>query len=173
VGLARHRLTEANKEIYDIPDHDFKPSLELKFFDAERLLDSPPRTLSLGERMKCELIAAILHKPKVLFLDEPTIGLDIVMQRQVREFIKSFNKKYDSTIMLTRHYLEDVKELCARVLIIHSGVLVYDGPLADLARKGVDFAAQVVFTPDQSTRNRKYDRSSQTLRHSQSLKAVP
>ena len=138
-----------NKEIYDIPDHDFKTIIgELtSLFDAERLLDSPPRTLSLGERMKCELIAAILHKPKVLFLDEPTIGLDIVMQRQVREFIKSFNKKYDSTIMLTSHYMEDVKELCARVLIIQSGVLVYDGPLADLAKKGVDFKLlTVVFT---------------------------
>ncbi|MFO0704269.1 MAG: ATP-binding cassette domain-containing protein [Patescibacteria group bacterium] len=130
-----------NKEIYEISDREFKKILDelTDIFHAGKLLDQPARTLSLGERMKCELIASILHKPKILFLDEPTIGLDIVMQRQVRQFVKDFNTKYESTIILTSHYMDDVKELCKRVLIINSGELVYDGALADITKSIADF----------------------------------
>lgn len=139
-----------NKEIYEISDREFSKTVhELgEMFDATKLLDEPPRNLSLGERMKCELIASILHKPKVLFLDEPTIGLDIVMQRHVREFIKEFNKKYESTIILTSHYMEDVKELCKRVLIINSGEIVYDGALADLTKTIADHKLLTVMFTD-------------------------
>lgn len=138
-----------NKEIYEISDTEFKKTVsELgEMFDATRLLSEPPRNLSLGERMKCELIAAILHKPKILFLDEPTIGLDIVMQRHVRDFIKEFNRKYNSTIILTSHYMEDVKELCKRILIINHGEIVYDGALANLTKAITDYKLlTVMFT---------------------------
>lgn len=130
-----------NKEIFEVTDNDFQKTLQElgSMFDATKLYDEPPRTLSLGERMKCELIASILHKPKVLFLDEPTIGLDIVMQRQVRDFIKEFNSRYKSTIILTSHYMEDVKELCRRVIIINTGEIVYDGALVDLTKSVGDF----------------------------------
>ncbi len=140
-----------NKEIYDIKESEFTKTInELgEMFDAKKLYDDPPRTLSLGERMKCELIASILHKPKVLFLDEPTIGLDIVMQRQVRDFIKEFNNRYKSTIILTSHYMEDVKELCKRIIIINSGEIVYDGALSDLTKSVGDYKLlTVMFTED-------------------------
>jgi ABC-2 type transport system ATP-binding protein len=85
--------------------------------------------------MKCELIAALLHTPKVLFLDEPTIGLDVVMQKKLRDFVKSYNEQFNATIILTSHYMDDVKELCKRVIIIDHGALLFDGPLDDIVKK--------------------------------------
>ena len=97
------------------------------------LVKKPARTLSLGERMKCELAAALVHRPRVLFLDEPTIGLDVSMQATVRGFVERYNERYGATILLTSHYMEDVQRLCPRVIVIDKGKLVYDGAL-DAAR---------------------------------------
>lgn len=126
-----------NKEIYGIPDKKFKDTLsELStLLDVEDILKVQVRKLSLGQRMKCELIAAILHSPRVLFLDEPTIGLDVVMQKNLRDFIREFNRRYNSTVILTSHYMEDVKQLCKRVIIIDHGRLLFDGKLSDIIKK--------------------------------------
>jgi ABC-2 type transport system ATP-binding protein len=95
----------------------------------------PARTLSLGERMKCELAAALVHRPRVLFLDEPTIGLDVSMQAVVRDFVQRYNERYGATLILTSHYMEDVQRLCPRVIVIDRGKLVYDGPLEELVAR--------------------------------------
>lgn len=91
--------------------------------------------MSLGQRMKMELIAALIHSPKILFLDEPTIGLDVVMQKKMRDFIKEYNHRFKSTIILTSHYMDDVKELCERVIIIDKGKLLFDGSLDEIIKK--------------------------------------
>ena len=96
------------------------------------VLETPVRKLSLGQRMKCELIAALLHTPKILFLDEPTIGLDVVMQQVLLDFIAQYNREFGATILLTSHYMDDVKSLCKRVLVIDHGVIIYDGKLEKL-----------------------------------------
>lgn len=126
-----------NKEIYDVSNHKFNAIIsELsKILDVENLLKVPVKRLSLGERMKCELIAALIHSPKVLFLDEPTIGLDVVMQKNLREFIKEYNKQYKATIILTSHYMGDVEDLCKRVLVINRGKIIFDGKLSDLIKR--------------------------------------
>jgi ABC-2 type transport system ATP-binding protein len=123
-----------NKEIYEVSDADFKENLDelVELLDIKDILDVQVRKLSLGQRMKCELVAALLHKPKVLFLDEPTIGLDVVAQKNIRDFIKDYNRKHKTTILLTSHYMEDVKELCERVIIVEEGRIMYDGSLAKL-----------------------------------------
>lgn len=93
------------------------------------------RKLSLGQRMKMELIAALIHQPKVLFLDEPTIGLDVIMQEKLRDFIREYNRRHSATILLTSHYMEDVKELCKRVIVIDHGNIIYDGLLENIVKK--------------------------------------
>ena len=103
--------------------------------NSSELIGKPTRQLSLGERMKCELAAALLHGPKVLFLDEPTIGLDVTMQAAVRGFIKSYNERHNATVILTSHYMDDVAALCPRVIVIDHGKLTYDGSLEALVRK--------------------------------------
>ncbi|MGH2486270.1 MAG: AAA family ATPase, partial [Ktedonobacterales bacterium] len=103
-----------------------------ELLDLGALVRRPVRTLSLGERMKCELAAALVHGPKVLFLDEPTIGLDVSMQAKVRDFVRRYNERYGATLMLTSHYMEDVAQLCPRVIVIDKGKLVYDGALETL-----------------------------------------
>jgi ABC-2 type transport system ATP-binding protein len=125
------------KEIYRVDDATFAARLaELsELLDLGELLRVPVRKLSLGERMKCELAVSLLHQPRVLFLDEPTIGLDVVMQKRVREFIRAYNRRHAATILLTSHYMDDVKELCERVLMINRGKLVYDGPLDEIVRR--------------------------------------
>lgn len=129
-----------NKEIYEVPDAQFKESVgELaELLEIKEVLDVQVRKLSLGQRMKCELIAALLHRPKVLFLDEPTIGLDVVSQQKMREFIKTYNADKKTTILLTSHYMEDVEALCKRVVIIDHGEIRYDGALAALMDTYVD-----------------------------------
>lgn len=126
-----------NKEIYELSDSHFNRALDdlADLLDAREILKTPTKKLSLGQRMKCELIAALLHTPKVLFLDEPTIGLDVVVQKKLREFIKVYNQKYNSTIILTSHYMKDVEALAQRVIIINSGKILYDGKLANLVKK--------------------------------------
>jgi ABC-2 type transport system ATP-binding protein len=124
------------KEIYQIPDARYKRNIE---FLAETLmikdqLKTQVRKLSLGERMKVEIMAALLHDPKVIFLDEPTIGLDISAQKAVRQFLKDYQKEFKPIIILTSHYMEDIKELCSRIVIIKQGEFVYDGALANIQR---------------------------------------
>ncbi|PWU22572.1 ABC transporter [Candidatus Cerribacteria bacterium 'Amazon FNV 2010 28 9'] len=123
-----------NKEIYEIDAKQFKITLDelIELLDVSDILHTQVRKLSLGQRMKMELIAALLHQPKVLFLDEPTIGLDVVMQQKMRSFVKEYNRKYNATIILTSHYMDDVKELCKRIIIIDHGSVLYDGLLSDI-----------------------------------------
>src|SRR3989344_5437155 len=123
-----------NKEIYEVPEDQFKKTLDklIELLDVKDILKIQVRKLSLGQRMKCELIAALLHNPKVLFLDEPTIGLDVVMQKVMRDFVKQYNRQFKSTIILTSHYMGDVKELCERVIIIDKGKILFDGKLQNV-----------------------------------------
>lgn len=129
-----------NREIYEIPKNEYQMNLDelVKLLEVEDILKVQVRKLSLGQRMKCELIAALLHSPKVLFLDEPTIGLDVVSQKKMRDFIREYNKRRQSTIILTSHYMGDVKELCKRVLIIDKGKLIFDGQLSEITEKFAD-----------------------------------
>lgn len=125
------------KEIYQIPDTEYKKRLaELSdVLDVARLLRTQVRRLSLGERMKMELIAALIHQPKVIYLDEPTIGLDITAQRSVREFLKDYQRRHRPMMLLTSHYMQDIETLCERVIVIREGRFVYDGPLNDLLKR--------------------------------------
>ncbi len=129
-----------NKEIYEIEDSQFNKNLEelVNLLEVEEILNTQTRKLSLGQRMKCELIASLLHQPKVLFLDEPTIGLDVVMQKKIREFVKVYNKRHQATIILTSHYMGDVQELADRVIIIDKGKIVFDGKLDEIINKYAD-----------------------------------
>ena len=128
-----------NKAIYEIPDQQYKQTIEYlsELLEVKDILDIQVRKLSLGQRMKCELITALLHNPKVLFLDEPTIGLDVVSQQKIREFIRQHNQEQKTTILLTSHYMEDIEQLCSRVIIIDQGRIIYDGQLASLVDKYV------------------------------------
>ena len=126
-----------NRAIYDIPhaqaDETVRTLTEL--LEIGDLINKPTRQLSLGERMKCELVAALLHRPRVLFLDEPTIGLDVSMQAKMREFIRSYNERFGAAVLLTSHYMDDVVALCPRVVVIDRGHLIYDGDLRELVRR--------------------------------------
>lgn len=119
------------KEIYEIEDNDYQNILEelTELLDVKHILNVPLRNLSLGERMKMEIIGSLLHYPKILFLDEPTIGLDVSSRRRIREFLKHINKEKKVTVILTSHYLEDIEELCNRIIAIQKGKIVYDGSL--------------------------------------------
>ncbi len=130
-----------NQAIYRIPDDEYKATYkELdELLELEPLMKKPVRNLSLGERMKCEIAAGLLHRPKVLFLDEPTIGLDITGQVRIREFLNEYNKRTGATILLTSHYMADVTALCERIIIIHHGQLKYDGGINDLSKKIAPF----------------------------------
>ncbi|MGB8698165.1 MAG: ATP-binding cassette domain-containing protein [Thermosynechococcaceae cyanobacterium] len=123
-----------NAAVYGISDRDFKRRLQelTDLLSLEDKLSQPVRKLSLGERMKAELLAALLHQPQVLFLDEPTLGLDVNAQASVREFLQAYNRRFDATILLTSHYMADITALCDRVLVIHQGQLIYDGALDGL-----------------------------------------
>lgn len=122
---------ELNKSIYELSDSEYKKTLGelVELFGVEKFLKVQVRRLSLGERMKMEMIAALLHRPRVIFLDEPTIGLDFIAQNNIREFLKDYNRKYGATMLLTSHYLKDIEELCRRTMVISHGSLVYDGTL--------------------------------------------
>ena len=126
-----------NKEIYSINDLSYKQNLGelVELLEVEEMIKVPVRKLSLGERMKMELIAALIHAPEVLFLDEPTIGLDVVMQKKMRDFVGAYNRLHRSTILLTSHYMEDVRQLARRVIIIDHGKIMYDGKLDHLVKR--------------------------------------
>jgi ABC-2 type transport system ATP-binding protein len=126
-----------NRALYDIPKAEAEQTLKelVDLLEIGPLMTKPTRQLSLGERMKCELAAALLHRPKVLFLDEPTIGLDVAMQARMRQFIRDYNERHGATVVLTSHYMEDVAALCPRIVVIDKGHLVYDGDLRGLARR--------------------------------------
>jgi ABC-2 type transport system ATP-binding protein len=141
---------ELNRVIYRIPMEDYRRTVaELtELLDLGPLLHKPVRNLSLGERMKCEIAAALLHRPSVVFLDEPTIGLDVTMQRRIRSFIAEYNRRFGATVLLTSHYMADVEALCRRVVIIHHGKLLFDGELATLVQKFTEHKTIIVQTKD-------------------------
>ncbi len=126
---------ELNRAIYRIPRERFAPTRDelVELLDIGDLVRKPVRQLSLGERMKAEIVGALLHQPQVLFLDEPTIGLDVTMQKRIRAFVADYNERYGATVLLTSHYMADVEALCKRVVVIHHGRILYDGPLTGLA----------------------------------------
>ncbi len=126
-----------HKEIYEIPEAQYKKTLSelVELLDVAEILKVQVKKLSLGQRMKMELIAALIHTPKLLFLDEPTIGLDVVMQKTLREFVANYNKTKNATIILTSHYMLDVKELAKRVIIIDHGRILFDGQLSEVIKK--------------------------------------
>jgi ABC-2 type transport system ATP-binding protein len=128
---------ELNRVIYRIPPEEYRQTLaELtELLDLDPLLNKPVRNLSLGERMKCEIAGALLHRPQVLFLDEPTIGLDVTAQRRIRRFVSEYNRRHSATILLTSHYMADVEALCDRVIVIHHGRILFDGLLSDLVKR--------------------------------------
>ncbi len=124
-----------NRAIYEVPQADFDAKVEelSELLDLKKLLHVPVRKLSLGERMKCEIAASLLHAPQVLFLDEPTIGLDVVSQVRIREFLRDYNARTGITVMLSSHYMADIEALCKRVIVIGEGRVVYDGGLRELS----------------------------------------
>lgn len=125
---------ELNRVIYRIAPEEYRQTLDelVELLELGELIRKPVRNLSLGERMKCEVAAALLHRPQILFLDEPTLGLDVTMQRRLRTFIGEYNRRYGATVLLTSHYMADVEALCKRVVVIHHGSLLFDGELAAL-----------------------------------------
>ena len=128
---------ELNRAIYDVPRDRFQRTVSelAELLELGNLVDTPTRQLSLGERMKCEIVAALVHRPQVLFLDEPTIGLDVSMQTTMRRFIREYNERYGATVLLTSHYMDDVAALCPRVIVIDHGKLTYDGGLEQLTHR--------------------------------------
>ncbi|MBA3502931.1 MAG: ATP-binding cassette domain-containing protein, partial [Deltaproteobacteria bacterium] len=136
-----------NRAVFDVPTAEFEKTLaELtELLDLGPLIDKPTRQLSLGERMKCELAAALLHRPTTLFLDEPTIGLDVAMQLAIRYFVRSYIQRHEATVILTSHYMDDVVALCPRIIVIDRGKLIHDGDMRALI-KAMDPDKRVSFT---------------------------
>ncbi|MBA3799351.1 MAG: ATP-binding cassette domain-containing protein [Geodermatophilaceae bacterium] len=128
---------EMNRAIYRIPDADFRRTRDeiVELLEIGDLVRKPVRTLSLGERMKAEIAASLLHRPQVLYLDEPTIGLDVTMQKRIRRFLAEYNQRYGATVLLTSHYMADVQALCKRVIVIDHGEILYDGALRALSTR--------------------------------------
>jgi ABC-2 type transport system ATP-binding protein len=145
---------ELNRAIYRLDPDAYQQTLRelVALLELGDLLHKPVRNLSLGERMKCEVAAALLHRPQVVFLDEPTIGLDVTMQRRIRTFIAEYRKRSGATVMLTSHYMADVEALCRRVIVIHHGRLLYDGELSSLVKRFTrhkTIVVQLADCPDQ------------------------
>src|SRR5690242_12168894 len=140
-----------NRAVFDVPKDQFEQTLKelTDLLELGPLLEKPTRQLSLGERMKCELAAALLHRPTTLFLDEPTIGLDVAMQVAIRDFVRSYNQRHDATVLLTSHYMDDVVALCPRIIVIDQGKLIHDGDLRQLI-KTMDPDKRVSFTTTQA-----------------------
>jgi ABC-2 type transport system ATP-binding protein len=128
---------ELYRAVYGLPEAEFRRTRDefIELLELKDLVRKPVRNLSLGERMKMEIVGALLHRPRVLFLDEPTIGLDVTMQKRIRAFIAGYNQRYGATVLLTSHYMADVEALCKRVIVIHHGRLLYDGGLAGLVER--------------------------------------
>ncbi|MEX2143209.1 MAG: ATP-binding cassette domain-containing protein, partial [Anaerolineales bacterium] len=138
------------RAIYGIPQEQYKKAREemIEVMQLGDLVKKPVRNLSLGERMKAEMVGALLHQPQVLFLDEPTIGVDVTMQRRIRTFIQEYNRERKATVLLTSHYMADVQALCKRVIIIHHGRILYDGQLSGLVDRFSAMKTLVVTTSD-------------------------
>jgi ABC-2 type transport system ATP-binding protein len=136
-----------NRAVFDVPKDQFDKTLKelTDLLDLGDLIKKPARQLSLGERMKCELAAALLHGPTTLFLDEPTIGLDVAMQLAIRDFVRRYNQQHQATVLLTSHYMDDVVALCPRIIVIDRGTIVHDGELKSLI-KSMDPDKRVSFT---------------------------
>lgn len=134
-------------KIYELDDAVYQCRLKelINIFDLKKIVNQPVRKLSLGQRMRCEFVASLLHNPEVLFLDEPTIGLDIIAKRKMREFISRLNKKYKTTIILTSHDLDDIEELCPRVIVINKGKVLYDGLTSTLRKKISHKLMKIIF----------------------------
>ena len=128
---------ELYRAIYRLPPEDFRRTRDefIELLDLGDLVNKPVRNLSLGERMKVEIVGALLHRPQVLFLDEPTIGLDVTMQKRIRSFVADYNQRLGATVLLTSHYMADVQALCRRVIVIHHGRILFDGALTELAAR--------------------------------------
>jgi ABC-2 type transport system ATP-binding protein len=126
---------ELNRAIYRLPHDQFRETRDelVELLEVGDLVRKPVRNLSLGERMKVEIVGALLHLPQVLFLDEPTIGLDVTMQKRIRQFVAEYNRRHGATVLLTSHYMADVEALCKRVIVIHHGRILFDGALSGLA----------------------------------------
>lgn len=133
------------KEIYEISDEEYQKSKAyfVELLGVEELMDVQVRTLSLGERMKMELIVALLHNPQVLFLDEPTIGLDVIASKQIRTFLKEINEERGTTILLTSHYMEDIKMLCKRCVVVNHGKKIFDGDTTELFTEGEEVSSVI------------------------------
>lgn len=143
---------ELNRAIYHIPQAEFKRTRDefIDLLDLSALVNKPVRNLSLGERMKMEIVGSLLHRPRVLFLDEPTIGLDVTMQRRIRSFLATYNQRYSATVLLTSHYMADVEALCRRVIVIHHGHILFDGRLSDLTEQFAAYKTISVTLEDSS-----------------------
>ena len=128
---------ELNRAIYRVGHEDFRQLRDelIELLDVGDLVRKPVRNLSLGERMKVEIVGSLVHRPQVLFLDEPTIGLDVTMQKRIRSFVAEYNRRYEATVLLTSHYMADVEALCRRVVLIHHGRIRFDGPLTRLGEQ--------------------------------------
>ncbi len=148
------------KELYEIPKEKFEKTRDelVALFGVKDLLNVQVRTLSLGQRMKMELIAALLHEPEILFLDEPTIGLDAISQRQMREFLRTINQTKGTTVLLTSHYMQDIQSLCKRVVVISNGEKVYDGGLQELIATHQQFKQITVTYADKEPQTAKVAR---------------
>jgi ABC-2 type transport system ATP-binding protein len=145
---------ELHRAVYQIPRADFEGQRDelIELLDLGDLVRSPVRNLSLGERMKAEIAASLLHRPAILFLDEPTLGLDVTMQKRIRSFVAEYNQRHGATVMLTSHYMADVEALCKRVILIHHGQVLFDGPLAEVhARFGTEKTITVTVDGVQTT----------------------
>lgn len=125
------------KEIYQISDEDYARRMDFlgEVLDFTRFLSQPVRTLSLGERMRADLAASMLHNPRILFLDEPTIGLDVLVKEKIRQAIHALNKTYGTTVVLTTHDMTDIEDLCSRIILLEKGAILYDGPLSSLKNR--------------------------------------
>lgn len=138
-------------KIYELDPEVYQKRLDklVKLFEVEDIIHQPVRKLSLGQRMRCEILASLLHNPKVIFLDEPTIGLDIVVKKKMRELIKKINKEEDTTIILTSHDINDVERICKRVIIINEGKIVYDGLMKKLKEEYLNKKVITIILPDE------------------------
>ena len=126
-----------NKHIYNLDDKEYNETLDelVEYLDVKDKINIQVRRLSLGERMKMEIIAALLHRPKIILLDEPTLGLDVISQSKIREFVKYYNKEHKTTFVITSHYTKDIQEMCKRVFVLNKGKQVYDGDFKILVHK--------------------------------------
>ena len=160
---------ERNRVVYRVPSADYRRTLDelTELLELGELLERPARNLSLGERMKCEIAVSLIHRPRVLFLDEPTIGLDVTMQRRIRTFLADHNRLHNTTVLLTSHYMADVEALCKRIIVIDHGRILFDGALTDLVARFSPLKTVVVEVQQEGADLSRYGQvvTSEGLRH--------